>query len=120
MNRLAQNLLRGGLVTPGKVLRDDRLPWVLLKPVIAQYLARRNQATAQEILREAIHMSATADWSAVEQRRVGRILTAMRWRRKRGQTTDGPTWVYYRTGEAQAPEQYAMDVDAEPDVEARR
>ena len=112
-----EELARRGQVTDRQEARLEEDPW---EPVIAQYLARRNQATAQEILSEAIHMSSTADWSAVEQRRVGRILTAMRWRRKRGQTTDGPTWVYYRTGEAQAPEQYAMDVDAEPDVEARR
>ena len=96
--------------------RMEEDPW---EPAISQYVARREQTTAGDILRDAIRLSATADWTAAEQRRVGRILTALKWSRRRANAEEGRVWVYYRTAEALPPEQYSMVVEPEarPDVD---
>lgn len=88
--------------------RMEEDPW---EYAVGRYLAQRREASMQEILREAINLTATADMDRGAQIRVGRILTSLHWFRKRVRVGGHPEWRYYRLPCAEPPVQGSLDVE---------
>lgn len=111
----ADELARRGKVAERQSARLEEDPW---EPAIEDYVASRDTTTTGDILRYALNLTTAADWGRAEQIRVGRILTGLRWSRRKMRVGHKTAWVYYRSAHAApATEPELPDVDSE--MEAR-
>lgn len=62
----------------------DRYEADLWQDTVAEFIEGRAKVTTQEILVEALSLTAKADWGRAEEMRIGNILTHLGWTRKRG------------------------------------
>ena len=70
------------LEAAAKLLQEEHREDDAWEDAVTKFISARTQTNVSELMRDALGMNNTADWTLADKARVGRIMTMLKWHRK--------------------------------------